>query len=234
MESAVRPPATGKLIAGVTILLVGVLFTLDNLGVVEARHFWTLWPVALVAIGLSQVLNPSPSGKATGWIVLAIGLLLLVRNLGWLPFRISQLWPLILVAVGVRIVLGASGRRLSGERTAESAAATLNEWVAFGGIDRKVTSGEFVGGDLAAFCGGWDVDLRRATPVPEGARIDVFAWWGGGEIRVPPDWEVTMSLLPLFAGYEDKTVRPETPLEGAPKRLLVTGTIVMGGVTVKN
>ena len=233
METAVRPSA-GKLIAGVTLLLVGILFTLDNLGLAEARHFWTLWPVALVAIGLSQVLRPSPAGRTTGWIVLAIGVLFLLRNFGWLPFRISQLWPLILVVIGVRVVMGASGRRLSGQGSAEYAASTLNEWVAFGGIERNVSSDAFRGGDLAAFCGGWDIDLRKSTPVPEGARIDVFAWWGGGDIRVPPDWEVTMSVLPLFGGYEDKTVRPETPAAGVPKRLLVTGTVVMGGITVKN
>lgn len=233
MENAVRPPATGKLVLGITILLIGVLFTIDNLGFDVPSSIWKLWPVVLVAIGLSNVLRTGPSGKVSGWVLLAVGAVLLLRNFGWLPFRISQLWPVVLVIIGVRMVLAASGRG-GGGASPETADSWVNGWVAFGGIERKVASAGFRGADLGAFCGGFDLDLRAATPVPEGARIDVFAWWGGGEIRVPPDWQVTMNVLPLFAGYEDKTVRSES-VPGTPvKRLVVTGTLVMGGLTVKN
>ena len=50
---------------------------------------------------------------------------------------------------------------------------------------------------------------------------------------VPEGWRVTMSGLPIFGGYEDKThgdgsLPPDAPV------LKVGATAVFGGVTVKN
>ena len=50
-----RPPASiGKLIFGVILAILGVLFTLDNFGLLEIRHVERLWPVLLIAIGVAS------------------------------------------------------------------------------------------------------------------------------------------------------------------------------------
>jgi len=80
--------------------------------------------------------------------------------------------------------------------------------------------------------GGVTLDLTQARIAGEEAVIDVFAWWGGIEIRVPPEWTVVSKVVPVMAGYEDKT-RPTTRSPTAPpSRLLIRG--VMGGVEVKS
>ena len=64
---------TVLLILGLTIATAGVLFTLDNLEVLRAREFVRYWPVALIAIGVAQLITPCsrtrrrvrPSGS--GW-----------------------------------------------------------------------------------------------------------------------------------------------------------------------
>jgi hypothetical protein len=101
-------------------------------------------------------------------------------------------------------------------------------------VQRRSTSQEFQGGDLGAFCGGWDLDLRQAGMAGSEATIDVFCWWGGGEIKVPQEWDVVVKVLPLFGGVADKTTHPTVQPGVAPKRLVLTGTAVMGGVEVKN
>jgi hypothetical protein len=78
---------------------------------------------------------------------------------------------------------------------------------------------------------GCEVDLRYAT-MPEGgeAVIDAFAFWGGVEIKVPEDWEVVNRVSAFMGGVDNKT----RPLPNATRRLVVTGTAIMGGIEVKN
>ena len=79
--------------------------------------------------------------------------------------------------------------------------------------------------------GGCEIDLRQASIEPgTEAVIDVFALWGGIEIKVPDDWTVVTRVTPLMGGVEDKTRVPQT----TDKRLVVNGFVVMGGVVVKN
>ena len=59
---------------------------------------------------------------------------------------------------------------------------------------------------------------------------------GGHVIRVPPEWDIVLNVSPIFGGVDDKRVAPVAPppLEGAPPRLTVQGTVVMGGLELKN
>jgi len=95
----------------------------------------------------------------------------------------------------------------------------------------RSTSAAFRGADLAAFMGGVTLDLTDAKMERDEAVIDVLAFWGGIEVRVPPEWSVTSRVMPIMGGYEDKT----RPSGAAPtKRVLLRGMVVMGGIEVKS
>jgi hypothetical protein len=82
--------------------------------------------------------------------------------------------------------------------------------------------------------GGCDIDLRDASIAPNTqAVIDVFAFWGGIELKVPDDWVVINRVVPLMGGVDDKT---RTPIaSSAPqKTLIVRGIVIMGGVGIRN
>ena len=53
---------------------------------------------------------------------------------------------------------------------------------------------------------------------------------GGVEIRVPREWSVVVGGSPVLGGIEDKTVPPMTP----GKRLVIEGSVIMGGVEITN
>ena len=72
--------------------------------------------------------------------------------------------------------------------------------------------------------------MRASLPEGGEAIIDTFAFWGGIEIKVPEDWEVVNYGSAFLGAFENKT----RPLPGASRRLIVTGTAIMGGVEVKN
>ena len=82
-----------------------------------------------------------------------------------------------------------------------------------------------------AIMGGCEIDLRRAAIAADEAVIDVFAFWGGIELRVPETWHVVGRVTPLMGGYEDKTSQVQ---QAGGKRLVIRGLVVMGGVNVKN
>ena len=77
--------------------------------------------------------------------------------------------------------------------------------------------------------GGVELDLREAD-IEGAARIDVFTFWGGVDIKVPRTWEVRTSGLPLLGGWEDKT---EPPLGGGPV-LDVRLVTIMGGAEIRH
>jgi len=97
-------------------------------------------------------------------------------------------------------------------------------------VQRTIRSQEFRGGTVVAVMGGCAIDLRNATIAGEEAVVDVTAFWGGLEIRVPDDWYVESRGVALLGGFGDKT---QGPLQGG-KRLVVTGMAIMGGVEIKN
>jgi hypothetical protein len=104
---------------------------------------------------------------------------------------------------------------------------------ALGGATRRCNSADFRGGDLVAFMGGCEVDLRQAHIQGEAAVIEAFAFWGGIEIRVPEDWTVTVEGIALLGAYEDSTHTRESGV--MPRQeLIVKGLAIMGGVEIKN
>jgi hypothetical protein len=107
---------------------------------------------------------------------------------------------------------------------------TFNAFVIMGGITRRLSTQNFKGGTAIAVMGGAKIDLRTASIGQGEAAIDVLAFWGGIEIRVPDDWIVVSQVFPFMGGFEDKT---GTHMPGARKRLIVRGLAFMGGVEVK-
>ena len=220
---------TGQLIAGVVLAALGILFTLDNLEILRARDFLRFWPAVLVIVGVSQVVQArSSAGMIGGSIWILIGGVMLGERLNLIA-NIFRFWPLLLIAVGGYVVWQSLNRREAppGERSDRVSAVAV-----LGGVDRRVLSSSFAGGDVTAFMGGGKLDLREAT-LAAGAEalLDVTAMMGGFEIKVPESWNVIVDIVPFMGGYEDKTRHPADP--SAP-RLRVRGFVMMGGVEVRN
>jgi predicted membrane protein len=221
---------TGQLVLGVSIAVLGVLFTLDNLHILRAREVLRFWPVALIAIGLVHVSQArSAAGTVGGGVWILVGVVLLGGRLGFFHANIFSLWPLILVLVGARIVW----QTTAGDRALDQgdAGATVSAIAVMGGFERRITSHEFRGGEITAFMGGGKLDLREAMPAGGQAVINIFAMMGGFEILVPEGWRVISELTPFMGGIEDKS---RTSTQPTAPCLVLRGFVMMGGVTLKN
>lgn len=219
-----------RFILGFGLIAVGVLFTLDNMGLLYADDYLRLWPLLLVALGVGQLVAASaPSERIGGAIWVVIGGWLLAYELGWVRYGVFDLWPLVLVMIGGSLIFRAMR---SGSSSTEDDGTTTHAFAIMSGIVRKSSSPEFRGGSLTAVMGGCELDLTHAMLADGRASIDVLAFWGGVEIRVPPTWRVVSRVWPLMGGFEDKSSPPTS--EDAEGELEITGLAIMGSVDVQN
>ena len=233
-------PFRGALL-GTIIIAAGVLLLLRNMEIIRFHEVWEFAPLILVLIGVVKLIEAEGRavGSVFGVVLVGVGGLWFVSNMGWLDSRL--IGPIVVMGVGAVFLIRAIERQRYigyGPGTAPTPGATpddstIHDWALFGGVKRNIKSQAFLGGELIAMFGGVNIDLRSAALGQEEAIIDANAMFGGIEIRVPATWSVVVKGNGIFGGYEDKTLPPSNPPD-RPQRLVVTGVAMFGGVVVQN
>ena len=107
---------TGQVVAGVVVLLLGVALFFDQLGSIRFYEIGRLWPLIVVAVGVSRLLGAD--GRQTrrrALVVLFIGVWLFIANMALFGLDWEHSWPLALVAVGLAsLIAGIRRRRIHG------------------------------------------------------------------------------------------------------------------------
>jgi predicted membrane protein len=241
-----------QLIVGVLVIAMGVLFLLDNLDIVDFHRAISFWPMVFIVVGLIKLFDTSRPNYLMGGVFIAIGAVMIANRLGFFYVSLHTFWPLLLIVVGGMVMVRAfeRGRHRDSIGAADKDAMPMGAaWnpadaanakqqastddvvditAILGGFERSITSQKFRGGDVTAILGGCALDMRNAS-IENEAVLDVFAFMGGITIKVPTDWTVVMHGTPILGGFEEKTVR-----QAGPKRLVVTGYAIMGGIEVRN
>ena len=89
-------------VLGVIVGLLGILFTLQNFGLLSLGDVQRFWPLLVVAFGLCRVFERS--GRVEGLILLIVGGGVQLSNLGLFALPVHEVvryWPLTVVAVGL-------------------------------------------------------------------------------------------------------------------------------------
>lgn len=222
-----------RIVLGLGIILIGILFLLGNMDIIDSHDYLHYWPVIIMIVGIAYLIQCQHGpGRIWGIILTFIGAAMLLDRLYFIRFSLWDYWPLILVVAGIMMIVRAS----SYHRRTESSNAETNDANSFikavavmGGFKRINNSQDFKGGELTAIMGGFELDLRDAS-IKQEAVIDIFTMMGGMSMRVPEDWLVIFDVTPFMGGYDDKTRPPKE----STKRLVIRGTTIMGGIEIKN
>jgi predicted membrane protein len=214
---------SSALISGGLLILVGILLLLNQMGII---HDWfNFWALVFFVVGL---LNIVQGGRNPwGFLLMAAGVVLELDQLGYLEVRFQTYWPVFVIATGAIMIWRAY------QKPTESAgdfSSQLNVFAIWGGGEYRIRSKNFKGGELVAFMGGFDIDLRDADMEGTEATINVNALMGGGVIRVPATWAVSMRVAAFMGGHSLKA--REGPQ--VTKNLIVKGMAIMGGIEVRN
>jgi hypothetical protein len=215
-----------RLIVGLALLGFGVIAWLDHQGSIDGGDYYSWWPLIPLALSLTHAMRRRWAGAI---IYAVIGLSFLPPAAGLRSFRPSSilgLWPLLISAGGMTLVMQAL--RPAAKDAKSSGAFRALAWM--GGGSSRVVSENFVGGDVVAVMGGWELNLTHAQIATE-AVIDVLAFWGGLEIRVPSHWTIDDRVTALLGGVTNKT---SNPTGGDGPRLVLRGTVIMGGLEIRN
>ncbi|MDP9010815.1 MAG: cell wall-active antibiotics response protein [Pseudomonadota bacterium] len=249
-----------KFVIGVFLVLMGVVLALDQLRLVQADHLLRFWPAALIILGLVMLRRGERQSALRALVLIVVGGWLLLNTLGLVSLDLwGFIWPLLLVFIGARIMMHNQGSGSNASRDLPGAASPMAGTTSTGqtgpggyapaapnsgepvhtsmfsllsGSKRRWGKSVFRGAEATAFMGGCELDLRDALMSSgELAVIDVFVIMGGVNIFVPPNWTVSLEVVPLMGGVHDKTRSvPSNPAQ----HLLVRGTVVMGGVEISN
>jgi hypothetical protein len=182
-----RRPIGGGMIVGIILILLGIVFALDSMGVLYAGDLFSWWPLILIGIGVTRMAQSrSPEQRIGFGILTVIGVFFLLRNLHvpWLHRR--DIFPVMLLLVGGLLVWQALFRRRAvpsgaGPSPAEETLAAARERLA-DRADRPVPSEALPGTAAAADTAG---STRGAwvgrTSTGDASVLHEFAFMGGGD-----------------------------------------------------
>lgn len=218
-DNAVNP----ALLSGVALVVIGVLLLLSQMGIIH--NWFNFWAAVFFVAGMLNVVQPGRT-RAWGGLLIAVGVLLELNQLGILDIHLQTYWPVLVIAAG----LGMLWRAYQPVEDTSGLSPHLNVIAIWGGGEYRIHAKNFRGGDLVAFMGGFDVDLRDADIEGNEAVINVNALMGGGTLRVPENWAVSMRVTAFMGGHSLKTREGKQ----ATKTLVIKGTAIMGGLEVRN
>jgi predicted membrane protein len=223
------------------------------------HRFWL--PGIFLVIGALVLSRRGPNDSPfAGVFFIFLGFLFLLSQMNW-GFNFSRLiGPAILIWIGLMFLTRNSrnpnwryrreerraewesrresrrenrgaGAGFAGVNQSTDSSDFIHATAIFGGFDRKCPSQQFRGGSVTTVMGGGKIDLRDARMQGDEVVLDVFTCMGGIDIQVPPDWNVEPRFTPILGGFSDR--RTSSIKQGTP-RLVLHGTLVLGGINVSN
>lgn len=222
------PPAfqvTPQLVFGLLIVFVGVVFTLDELGIAGATSYLRYWPSAIIAIGVLKLLQARDSGGAfVGLFLTLVGGWLQAEELNLIRLSLRDVWPLGLIFFGAYLVWQGltarpepprvplppeieplppidSGFSSGGWETAAQSSAPASPSPSFTDGSPRPSANDNSTMTVVAVMGG----VTRGNNSRAFRRADLFAFMGGCEIdlrKAAINGEAVVDLFCMWGGIE--------------------------------
>jgi predicted membrane protein len=245
-----RNGLSGRALAGVLIITVGVLLLADRSGAINLPEWLVSWPMILITVGTYLGVRHGFRGPA--WIIMIlVGSIFLVGEINdELDFR-NYTFPLIVIAIGLVMIFRPQKKNREKWRksmqdmkaditsaTTSNARATSDDFLdtvtVFGGVKKNIISKTFQGGELTTFFGGTELNLTQAD-VNGRVVIEITQMFGGTKLIVPPNWRIKSDdMVAIFGGLDDKRPTQNEMVYDNEKVLVLRGTCIFGGIEIRS
>lgn len=238
-------------LTGLVLLAAGAFYLLDRATAFDLPFPIISWEFFLIVGGI--YIGEKASFTGINWLIcIGIGAYFMFDD--FFPhFDLRYYFaPLLLVAIGLYFIMGPRSIRSRSRRNRnynryQNNNATIEKGFAsdyssiedyidivaiFGGVQKKVTTKQFKGGEATSIFGGTEINLMQADF--EGKVIlELTQIFGGCTLIVPPHWDLKTELVSIFGGVEDNRPTSITTTD-SKKSVLLKGTSIFGGIEIKS
>jgi hypothetical protein len=101
----------GRLVTGIFLLVIGVLFLAGNLGFDVPERVWSYWPILVLGLGVAKLVTSDGSdGTGGGYWLIVVGIWGCASVFHWFGLNWGTSWPIFIIAAGLLMATGLSGR----------------------------------------------------------------------------------------------------------------------------
>ena len=244
-NSARRSGLGGRVLFGVLVIAVGVLFLVDKAGIAELDSLLDWWPSLIILYGAWRLIANRFRSLFLPLLLIFGGVVLQLRELDTADV-FSTIWPAFLIALGVAIVIGgmrSRNRRQRGGDSSHSASTIIDVDLgapadaddgtlhAVAGSQDRIVSGDYYDGSINVVMGNGTLDMRDATIVDKPATLEVSVVMGEVKVRVPTEWNVRIVNSSQIGDTKD-TRRSQNNSDDPD--LIIRGSVTMGSLQITN
>lgn len=220
-----------NIIWGVLLVVLGVIFGLNALGLTEISIFFDgWWTLIIIAFGLSGLYKDSD--KTWPAILTLIGIVMLLATRDLIDFTIvwKLLFPCILVVFGISLVFkGFTGRDIKDKiKNIKIDNKDILHIDAVFSQEKMKIEEEFSGSELNAVFGNLDLNLKNAK-LKNDAFISASSIFGGITLYLPENVNLDVNSTNIFGGVDNKYIKKSD----AKITIYITATCLFGGIEIK-
>jgi hypothetical protein len=214
---------------GSVVLFIGVYFLLKREFDLDLGLDQFIWPVGLIALGIYLILHKKRESKVMD-----------EARKNWESSRKKKEAPEDLAVVETENAVEEMPRKAGtppGDPGFTRASSTsfsdhIQVQSILSGVNRKIVTKNFQGGNLLVMFGSADLDLTQAdfTGV---ATLQLDILMGEAKLLVPSHWDIRTEVTNIAAGLKDKRKFREGAIDST-KVLVLKGTIAFGGLEIKS
>ncbi len=229
---------------GILLVLLGGFFLANNLLDLGYNDMLLSWKTFAILFGLVNIFTSDEKGF--GLVMLTVGGFgVYAEYIGvgfWTVFEIY--WPIFLLILGLGIILKAfgivKGKSHDDGHWGNKPKPDIDDsehidiTTVFSGTSKIITSEFFKGGKIVNIFGGTELDLSQTKLAEEKVSIDVLCLFGGVDIRLPNNQNVSLKTFVMFGGTDDERFKQSIDKISENYNLEIKGVIMFGGLELKN